>query len=212
MRKFLTKSTPPNPTHPNPTPPNPTPPNPTPPNPTPPNPAPPNPTPPNPAPPNPIPPVVDLDPEPAAPTPPPNTTSPQCPLACCDTSTPVSARLAVNREQTAQGEGKRKRYFNPDWLDQFKWLVLCKTTRKGFCQICRYAIQNQLPTFAKYGEPAFTTSGFTNWKKGKDKFASHQQSEFHRECHMKTTQLQNATPINTQLTDNLKVQFYYSRH
>ena len=37
-------------------------------------------------PPNPIPPVVDLDLEPAAPTPPPNATSPQCPLACCDTS------------------------------------------------------------------------------------------------------------------------------
>ena len=155
----------------------------------------------------PTPPVVNLDPEPAAPTSPATDAAPQCSLPCCDTSTSVAARLVVDKERTAQGEGKRKRYFNPDWLDQFKWLVLCKTYTKGFCQICRYAIRNKLPTFSKNGEPAFTTSGFTNWKKGKERFTSHQKSEFHRECLMKTTQLKNATPINAQVTDNLKVQF-----
>ena len=57
----------------------------------------------------PTPPGVNLDPEPAAPTSPATDAAPQCSLPCCDTSTSVAARLVVDKERTAQGEGKRKR-------------------------------------------------------------------------------------------------------
>ena len=119
----------------------------------------------------------------------------------CDTTSPTPARLNVDKERTAQVVGKRKRFFNSAWLDQFKWLVLCNTTTKGYCHICRYAIRNNLPSFSKCG---VTAIGFTNWKKGKEKFATHQQLEFHRECLLKTTQLKNAPSVDTQVTDNLK--------
>ena len=149
-------------------------------------------------------PTANLDPEHAAfSSAPVENLDPEIP--CYDTTSPTPARLNVDKERTAQGVGKRKRFFNSAWLDQFKWLVICNTTANGYCHICRdHAIRNNLPSFSKCGKTSFTTSGFTNWRKRKEKFATHQQSEFHREYLLKTTQLTDAPSVYTQVTDNLK--------
>ena len=57
-------------------------------------------------------PAVNLYPEHTA-TPPATELAAQCKLPCCDTIFPTPARLNVDKERTAQGVGKRKRFFNP---------------------------------------------------------------------------------------------------
>ena len=94
-------------------------------------------------------PTANLDPEHAASTsvpavnlysehtatPPANDLAAQCKLPCCDTTFPTPARLNVDKERTAQVVGKKKRFFNPAWLAQFKWLVLCNITSNGYYHI-----------------------------------------------------------------------------
>ena len=75
--------------------------------------------------------------------------TPQCTFECCDISTPQAARMTIDKSLTVQSDGKRKRYFHPDWLNQFKWLVVYKTTYKGYCLTCRYAVIMKLSTFSK---------------------------------------------------------------
>ena len=130
----------------------------------------------------------------------------QCSLPCCDMTTALPTRLQIDKSLTvnSSSDGKRKRYFNRDWLIDFKWLVVCKTSYKGYCQICRYAVSNKLITFSKKGEPAFISSGFCSWNKGKRTFQAHQNTDFHQEALLKTTQLLNADSVIAQLSDSLK--------
>ena len=111
----------------------------------------------------------------------------------------------IRRSSTLRcsADGKRKRYFNPQSLQDFKWLVLCKTTARVYCQICRYAVNNRLVTLQK-GEPTFVSTGFGNWNKGKLMFESHERSEFHRESALKTTQLLKSDSVICQLSSSAK--------
>ena len=96
-----------------------------------------------------------------------------CSLDCCDLAKPTPARLQIDKESTSRVSGKRKRYFQNEWLQKYEWLVLCKTNTKAYCQSCRYALASQLQTKVKNGIDAFTSQGFTNWKKGSQVRAEH---------------------------------------
>ena len=61
-----------------------------------------------------------------------------CSLDCCNLYSPTAARLAFDKERSACTHDKRKRYFQPDWLNKFPWLVLCNTNNKAYCQTCCY--------------------------------------------------------------------------
>ena len=80
-----------------------------------------------------------------------------CSLDCCDLSKPTPARLQIDKESTSRVSGKRKRYFQNEWLQKYEWLVLCKTNTKAYCQSCRYALASQLQTKVKNGIDAFTS-------------------------------------------------------
>ena len=70
--------------------------------------------------------------------------------------------------------------------DQFPWITLCQTKRKAFCIICLFAKSKGLILFSKCSiNSTFFSSGFDNWKKGAEKFASHEQSLVHKEAAMK---------------------------
>ena len=51
----------------------------------------------------------------------------RCPLQCCNISSHKPIRLKITKESSSLVFGKRKRYFRPDWLQKFDWLILCKT-------------------------------------------------------------------------------------
>lgn len=81
------------------------------------------------------------------------------------------------------------RKFVPKWFQQYPWLTVCSTRRKVFCYECRCISKRELLTFSKNSSPAFTSSGFNNWKKAVQKFNSHETSHAHREAHMKMVTL-----------------------
>ena len=53
-----------------------------------------------------------------------------------------------------------KRNFQPQWYKKFPWLSVCLTRKKVFCLYCRYCTRQNLITFSKMGENAFTITGF----------------------------------------------------
>ena len=54
--------------------------------------------------------------------------------------------------------------FLPLWFEQYPWLTVC-TTRKVYCFYCKFAMKHNLIIFSTNGNPAFTYTGFNNWKK-----------------------------------------------
>lgn len=77
-----------------------------------------------------------------------------CVEGCCwDTETGKAAQLIIER------------YFNSEWYRNREWLILCKTAKRAFCEICRFAPVKQLATVSKCGDDSFVRSGIYNWKK-----------------------------------------------
>ena len=120
-----------------------------------------------------------------------------CTFDCCKLDSPSPCRLEISKDNTARAYGKRKRYFQDTWLDWYKWLVLCKTRNKAFCQVCRYAIHLNLvkAVTAGNGRDVFFGPGYCDWKKGCEKLKQHDESQFHEEARLKVNNFLNATPI-----------------
>lgn len=129
----------------------------------------------------------------------------KCLLDCCDLSKPTPVRLEISKESTYREYGKRKRYFQTDWLEKYKWLVLCKTSTKAHCQTCRHVIHSNIQTASKNGIEVFTSQGFNNWKDGARCLGEHNNSAFHRDCDMKLKHQLNSTPIDEQISAAAKV-------
>ena len=134
-----------------------------------------------------------------------------CSLDCCNLDSPTAARLAFDKERSARTHGKRKRYFQPDWLNKFPWLVLCNTNNKAYCQTCRYVQHADLQPTLKNGINAFTSKGFCNWKNGMMLLTQHNDSHYHREAYMVLQQKLRGAPINEQIDFSTKVR-HFSRH
>ena len=112
----------------------------------------------------------------------PSISSSECSLQCCTLNSPTPTRLDVDKESSARSYGKRKRYFQPEWLQKYDWLVLCKTESRAYCHSCRYVLSANLKTAQKNGDDSFTSKGFNNWKNGSACLSQHAESTYHREA------------------------------
>ena len=132
-----------------------------------------------------------------------------CDYPCCDLSNPDPTRFPLDKASTAREIQKRIRYFQPDWLGKYKWLVHCRTGNKAYCNTCRFAISSDLKkNLDTNGAKAFTTTGFTNWKTATEQFVQHENSLFHKDSDWLIRQSKEGKPIDEQLasvSENIKV-------
>ncbi|GBN14122.1 hypothetical protein AVEN_212619-1 [Araneus ventricosus] len=68
------------------------------------------------------------------------------------------------------------RKFQKNWFDQFPWLEYYGEVKRAFCFPCRMFKIEVLGC----SEKSYTEIGFQNWKKGAEKFKSHESSEAHK--------------------------------
>ena len=90
-----------------------------------------------------------------------------------------------------------KRNFSSSWYSTYKWVTLCTTKKYVFCAYCRYGVSQKMLTFSARCEPAFTQSGFDNFRKAAEKFSKHESSASHREAAMKSAQQGVSLPLRT---------------
>ena len=101
---------------------------------------------------------------------------------------------------------KKKRHVKPKWFESFDRLTLCESQNKLFCYIYRKEERRGTLTFSKNAEKAFTQYGFNNWKKGPEKFRTHENSSTHREASMKHNASQKQQQVSQQLSSQLKAE------
>ena len=79
--------------------------------------------------------------------------------------------------------GSKQRKFQASWFDKYPWLHYDSSTDSAFCYHCVKANYTNALS-ASRTDQAFTTKGFTNWKKAmtKDGFHDHELSHAHREA------------------------------
>ena len=75
-----------------------------------------------------------------------------------------------------------ERSFQPQWCDTYKWLHYDKVADAAFCHLCMRTQRGRKLLSSHRREPAFITSGFTNWKEANKGFSKHQSSECHKEA------------------------------
>ena len=97
------------------------------------------------------------------------------------------------------------------WFQEHTWLTYCETQSKVYCFYCRSAYLKQLLTFSTKADKAFTVQGFSNWKKAKSRFRSHEKSLTHREACMKIAAIEGPTII-TQINSQLKKEQQHHRN
>ena len=92
------------------------------------------------------------------------------------------------------------------------WLTYSETQSKVYCLYCRSAYLKQLLTCSTKADKAFTVQGFSNWRKAKSRFCSHENSLTHCEACMKIAAIEGLTIItqinsqNSSITETLLVQ------
>ena len=127
-----------------------------------------------------------------------------CSSECCsgELSEPYHPKVTTRRKQ-----GKQTRTFQTTWYAEHNWLTFCPTQNRAFCYYCRIAVERELVTFRNKGHSTFASSGFNNWKKGKERFREHERSQLHLESCMKIQSLQKpsiAVRLSTQLANDQK--------
>ena len=80
---------------------------------------------------------------------------------------------------------------------------MCSTRNKAFCYAFREANRKRLLNFTKYGDEAFTTCGFNNWKKSLEKFRKHEASEAHKEAVIKLSFKKTAQGVDVMISSEL---------
>lgn len=68
------------------------------------------------------------------------------------------------------------RKFQKNWYNQFPWLEYYAEVNRAFCFPCRLFKNENLGC----SEKTYTEIGFQNWKKGVEKFKTHESSEAHK--------------------------------
>lgn len=79
-----------------------------------------------------------------------------------------------------QRHSSRTFYFQNKWFQEHPWLHYSPDLKKVICFYCSKANVLGLDGLARCKEPAFILNGFNNWKKGPEKFNSHQNSRTHQ--------------------------------
>jgi hypothetical protein len=93
----------------------------------------------------------------------------------------------------------RNYYFQNHWFADFKWLHFDTHKKRVLCFYCMSACNKGLILNLSKVETAFTIDGFSNWKKGNEKFMAHEKSDLHRESVLKLSASKQA-PIDAQLS------------
>ena len=85
------------------------------------------------------------------------------------------------------------------WYQDFPWLHFIPGVEAALCFYCRKAFEKKTLQLAKNSEDTFVSTGFKNWKKGREGFASHAQSECHNIA--LTTQIYETRSVYVQLAN-----------
>ncbi|XP_053558263.1 uncharacterized protein LOC128649175 [Bombina bombina] len=75
--------------------------------------------------------------------------------------------------------GTRKLRFQSAWYTDFPWLHYSPELKAVFCFTCGKAESMGLLGSSRRRDSVFTVVGFSNWKKAREKFGSHQKSKSH---------------------------------
>ena len=121
--------------------------------------------------------------------------------SCCQGEMPSrpEANVLGNTGKTYGTDKKRKtRTVQAKWFQDFPWLSYCVARTALFCHYCRTAERQQLLTFSKNAETAFTVDGFQNWKKAISRFQQHEASTAHKEALSKLSVVKQM-PVTAQL-------------
>lgn len=129
----------------------------------------------------------------------------QCP--CC--SNYDTAHQPTDLEQSKSVHGQRSIQFS--WYTKHKWISVCTSTYKVFCQVCCSARKRGLVTSSKRYNLAFIEEGFSNWKKALEKFLEHEKSEMHKEALSKLMSIQNRVNIVSQLATQREMEMQHNR-
>ena len=86
-----------------------------------------------------------------------------------------------------------KRSFQAAWFKQWTWLHYSEEDDAAFCFLCVKAYKEDRKLSCKNLDPAFISTGFTNWKDASVKFRSHDTSNFHKEVVEKLVTLPSCT-------------------
>ncbi|XP_039279145.1 zinc finger MYM-type protein 1-like [Nilaparvata lugens] len=132
-----------------------------------------------------------------------------------DTATPANVETTASTSGVSFSQQNTKpndkpiggRSFQKSWVTKYKWLQYDATMDKVFCQTCKEAEAKGLLQLTTKKEDAFTTVGFSNWKKGLDKFRTHENTSVHKEGVLKLSSLAKpsvAAQLNDQLNSDMK--------
>ena len=85
-----------------------------------------------------------------------------------------------------------QRLFQAAWFKQWTWLHYSEDDA-AFCFLCVKAYKENRQLWCKNFDPAFISTGFTNWKDASVKFRCHDTSNFHKEVVEKLITLPSCT-------------------
>ena len=94
----------------------------------------------------------------------------------CETSTPYHVDPS---EIPPQQLTKKTLLFQKSWYEKYPWLHYCTAKKAILCFYCsKVCLSSSLP-WAGNAEPAFISTGFSNWKKAVQRFRDHEASHTH---------------------------------
>ena len=113
----------------------------------------------------------------------------------------VDSEVGAEAEDPHQVRFKEKaqRRFRDQWLTSYSWLNV--NDGKAFCKVCQECESRKLLTFSTKKEKTFLYDGFTNFKKGPEKFRAHEKSRCHREAVSKYASFERGTNVVQTLSD-----------
>ena len=121
------------------------------------------------------------------------------PWKIAELSAPNQPRPDTIPKQQLKG---RQLSFNAEWYELFPWLHICPARKKALCFYCAKA--HELGKTTGHQESAFCWTGFSNWKKGRDKFREHAASKAHQDALYASTARPATEVLESAATKDMK--------
>lgn len=86
-------------------------------------------------------------------------------------------RRPVLQKYPSKPFGNQHKSFNKSWMDQYMWLEYSMSKDAAFCFACRHFLKQ---SHRFHIEPAFTSNGFSNWRKASASLKNHHESMGHK--------------------------------
>lgn len=123
----------------------------------------------------------------------------------------LSAPVEVPAAGSVSTKSVSKRRFIPGWTTSFPWILYDSTNDIVLCSTCREIFHTMGLPFSSKKETIFIELGFSNWKKGVEKFKLHEQSMCHKEAVVKLHALKASVNVCAQLSDQKKKEMMVNR-